>query len=52
MNGVSEVYICKDGEKFHRNIECSGLKRTIQRVPLKDVEVKMRMCYRCGSKEK
>lgn len=51
VGSISAVYICEDGDRYHCSLECSGLKRSIKRIPLHDVDEKMRACYRCGTKE-
>lgn len=51
VGDIAVVYICEDGDRYHCSLECSGLKRTIKRIPLHDVDGKMRACYRCGTKE-
>ncbi|MBE5943966.1 MAG: hypothetical protein E7258_03500 [Lachnospiraceae bacterium] len=45
---VDKVIVTDFGERYHTRRECSGLKRTIYRVKLKDVEG-MGECSRCGS---
>lgn len=40
-------YITSDGDRYHYDIGCSGLKRSIREVRLSDVEGKMRACRRC-----
>lgn len=44
------VYITLSGNRYHSQRNCSGLKRTIRQVPLKDVENRS-CCIRCVSKE-
>lgn len=34
----SKVYITDYGEKYHKSLECSGLKRNIYAIPLRDVQ--------------
>lgn len=45
---IALVYIGEDGDAYHINQECSGLKRTIHRVLLRDVQDKMRGCRKCS----
>lgn len=40
-------YITRDGNRYHKSSECSGLKRTIKRVPYESVKT-WRACKRCG----
>lgn len=51
-NGVTggTVYITDNGSCYHIEKKCSGLKRTIQKVPLSSVE-SMRPCSKCGNTE-
>lgn len=51
LRDTARVYICEDGDRFHIDLECSGLKRTIRRVRLAEVKENMRACYRCGARE-
>lgn len=44
------VYITDNGACYHLEKQCSGLKRTIQKVPLSSVE-NMRPCSKCGNTE-
>lgn len=46
---TSVVYICQDGDAYHANFECSGLKRTINRIKFSEVQDKMRGCHKCGA---
>lgn len=41
------VYITDTGDRYHWNIGCSGLKRTIREVPLSQVKDRA-VCKRCG----
>lgn len=43
------VYVTEDGKKYHNTLSCKSLKRTIERVMLKDVYDR-RPCSRCSSK--
>lgn len=42
------VYITKEGDCYHFERECPGLKRTVISVPISDVSG-YRLCSRCGS---
>lgn len=42
-----EVYITGYGARYHNNVNCSGLKRSIFSVPLSEVRDK-RVCSKCG----
>ena len=42
-----KYYITSDGDCFHKDINCSGLKRTIDVVPLSAVQGRA-ACSRCG----
>lgn len=41
------VYIAKEGDRFHINRECSGLKRMVQKVLITEVGDR-RPCSKCG----
>lgn len=43
----STVYITEEGNRYHTSISCSGLKRTIDAVPISKVGNKS-PCSRCG----
>lgn len=45
--GGSNVYVSPYGEKYHSSLNCSGLKRTVAKVPLSEAE-KLRPCSKCG----
>ena len=45
--GLELVYITEYGNRYHLNIRCSGLKRTIKTIPLSKVNHK-RACSKCG----
>ena len=42
------VYISKDGDRYHYKRDCSGLKRTITEIGLKEASKTRRACKRCG----
>lgn len=46
-NAEGQVYITKEGNRYHSTLECSGLKRTIEEVSLEEVEG-MKACSKCG----
>lgn len=47
VEGIKKVYITNEGDRFHINKNCSGLKRTIKEIPISEVEGKG-LCKRCG----
>ena len=42
------VYISKDGDRYHYKKNCSGLKRTITEISLREASKTRRVCKRCG----
>ena len=51
-NGATgSVYITDYGTSYHGKIDCSGLKRTVQKRPLSEVG-SGQPCSQCGTKEK
>lgn len=44
----SYYYVTEDGERYHKSLSCSGLKRTIYMIKLSEVGNR-RICERCGS---
>ena len=46
--GESIVYITVTGNRYHSSGQCSGLRRTVQVVPLSQAELHYRACSRCG----
>lgn len=43
-------YITKSGNRFHQELSCSGLKRTIYKVEFSEVK-DLSICNRCGEEE-
>lgn len=48
-NHADKVYLTEEGEKYHTDPGCSGLKRTIRRIPLSEAEKNYRACVRCAN---
>lgn len=46
LQAASEVYITEYGDRYHSSRECSGIKRTIIKVPLSKVEERQ-LCKKC-----
>ena len=44
---ISCVYVAKEGESYHTDLGCSGLKRTVKQVDLSTLKG-MRPCMRCA----
>ena len=42
------VFISKDGDRYHYKRNCSGLKRTINEISLREASKTRRACKRCG----
>lgn len=42
------LYITQAGNRYHQSLSCSGLKRTIRKIPRKEAEKNYRMCSGCG----
>lgn len=45
--GGSTVYITEEGNRFHSSLNCSSLKRTVQKVAKEEIS-HMRACSKCG----
>ena len=41
-------YIARSGDRYHGDLSCSGLKRTVTVMLRSEAEKKYRMCSRCG----
>ncbi|WP_294785521.1 hypothetical protein [uncultured Eubacterium sp.] len=51
-NGATgSVYITDYGTSYHGKIDCSGLKRTVHKIPLSEVGNRQ-SCSQCGTKER
>lgn len=48
--GEMAVYLTEDGDRFHDEWDCAGLRRHIASVPIREVE-DLRPCSRCGKEE-
>ena len=46
--GLSTYYVAKEGDRYHMNVSCSGLKRTYYTKLLSEVQGVLRPCSRCG----
>lgn len=46
-NENNTIFITKQGDRYHRSITCSGLKRTVYTILLSEVGGR-RLCERCG----
>lgn len=50
--GIIEIiYITGEGDKYHYNRDCPGLKRTVSTMLKSDAEKRYRPCSRCGVKK-
>lgn len=47
-----KVYINETGEKYHKDISCRTLKRTVYEIPFEEAVRKYRKCSRCEKREK
>lgn len=47
-DGQGRLYITANGDCYHQNLTCSGLKRTIAEMPRSEAEKYYRRCLRCG----
>ena len=48
---MGSVYVTDYGISYHGKIDCSGLKRTVQKIPISEVGSRQ-PCSQCGTKEK
>lgn len=48
----ASVYITKDGDRYHSTLGCGGLKRQVKKIPKDEAESGMRLCSRCGARQK
>lgn len=48
--GGAEVFITEDGDRYHSSLGCSGLKRTIREISLKEAGG-LRPCSKCGAQK-
>ena len=49
---VEIIYITGEGDKYHYNRDCPGLKRTVSPMLKSDAEKRYRPCSRCGTEKK
>lgn len=47
---LGTVYITDTGDRYHTDINCSGLKRTVTRIPLSEAGDRL-LCKRCGKRQ-
>ncbi len=47
-NGTGSLYITNQGDRYHRDLNCSGIKRTVYMVRLSEVGART-PCRRCGA---
>jgi len=47
VDACTEVYITKNGTRYHNSVSCSELKRTISEIKLSEARNKYRPCNRC-----
>ncbi len=45
------VYVSDTGDKYHKDISCRTLKRTVYEIPLDEAVKKYRKCIRCEKRE-
>ena len=48
LNQFQKVYITNYGDRYHRDLNCSGIKRTIEMKKLSEVE-EFKACSKCWS---
>ena len=49
--GSGTVFITDYGDRYHFNKNCSGLKRGIRSIPLREAEAKYPKCSRCKARD-
>lgn len=47
IDGVGTFYIAANGDRYHRYLQCSGLKRTVTVMLREEAEKLYRVCTRC-----
>lgn len=50
LNKSTGIFIAEDGEKFHVDLKCSGIKRNVMAVDISQIGNR-RQCSRCGQGE-
>lgn len=47
----ANCYITSEGNRYHASADCSGLKRTVRTISLKEAQKCYRACSRCGGEK-
>lgn len=50
LTNTSEIFITEDGNKYHKDLKCSGIKRNVIAIDISQVENK-NPCSKCGQGE-